>query len=179
MESVITKEENTICENVLIETSLYDISSSFSPKQETFKAENEVNFDKETSFEPIIDYKKYITESFKSRGFISSEKWDKTFNISSKIISYDKQIVVCECLIDKENNIFESRTFPRNLFDHIDDFSKSPYVLLTIKSKIGSTRIDVIRGEGIVNKEAFKLKDNWDRIDSDRFNKPLDKPIEL
>ena len=113
------------------------------------------------------------------KGFIANEHWEKTLNISSRIASFNNDYVLCECLIDKENKIFEQRSFPRYLFNHIENIKSNPYVLLSIQSKTGSTRIDVIKGNNLVDKKAFELKDEWENLDGKSFNQPLDKPIQL
>ncbi len=121
----------------------------------------------------------YIAELFKNKGFIANEHWEKTININSRIAKYDNDYVICECLIDKENQVFEQRSFPRYLFDHIENLNLKPYVLLSIQSKIGSIRINVLKGDNLVDKKAFELKDEWDNLDGKDFNQPIDKPIQL
>jgi len=121
----------------------------------------------------------YIAELFKMKGFIGNEHWERTININSRITRFNNDYVLCECLIDKEKKIFEQRSFPRYLFNHIENIKSNPYVLLSIQSKTGSTRIDVIKGANLVDKKAFELKDEWDKLDGKGFNQPLDKPIQL
>ncbi len=122
----------------------------------------------------------YISaELFKMKGFISNEHWEKTININSKITRFNNDYVLCECLIDKERKIFEQRSFPRYLFNHIENIKSNPYVILSIQSKTGSTRINVIKGANIVDIKAFELNEEWEKLDGKDFNQPLDKPIQL
>ncbi|MFH0756353.1 MAG: hypothetical protein V2B15_03600 [Bacteroidota bacterium] len=121
----------------------------------------------------------YMEELIKTRGFINNEGWEKTININSRILHRGDKKVICECLIDKENKRFERMSFPSNIFSHLDKSIKNPYVMLSISSKPGSTRIDVLKGDGLVDIEAFKLKDKWEKLEGDNFNQPHDKPIEL
>jgi len=143
--------------------------SSTKEKQEDLKKANDVSTGENS----------IIVELIKMKGFIGNEHWEKTLNISSRIANFNNDYVVCECLIDKEKKIFEQRSFPRYLFNHIENIKSNPYVLLSIQSKTGSTRIDVIKGNNLVDKKAFELKDEWDNLDGKGFNQPLDKPIQL
>lgn len=124
-------------------------------------------------------YLKFMKELFSNRTFVTNENWDKTINVDSKIIYKDDNVVVCDCLVDKERNVFEKMSFPTNIFKHIVNISKSPYVILSIKSKTGSTRIDVVKGAELVDKKAFELREEWEKLDESDFNQPLDKPIKL
>jgi hypothetical protein len=154
---------------------------SSQPKEEHTSQKFEKNDDikKSTKINSEESYKLFIDELFKIRGFIANENWEKTINIDSKIIRKDKNFVICECLVDKTNNLFEKMSFPAHLFSHIDNYKTNPFVILSIKSKIGSTRIDVIKGEGSVDKKAFELNEEWEKLDGKDFNQPLNQPIKL
>jgi len=120
-----------------------------------------------------------ITEIFKLKGFIVNEYWEKTININSRITKYNEDYIICECLVDKENRIFEQRSFPRYLFNHIENLKSNPYVVLSIQSKVGSTRINVLKGANIVDKKAFEIESEWEKLEGQDFNQPLEKPIQL
>src|ERR1035437_5215664 len=119
--------------------------------------------EKQEDLKSITDFSarenSYFKELFKMKGFIGNEHWEKTLNISSRIASFNNDYGICACLIDNEKKIFRQRSFPRYLFNHIENIKSKPYVLLSIQSKTGSTRIDVIKGNNLVNKKAFELKD--------------------
>jgi hypothetical protein len=153
----------------------------FTPKEEEIEDTEGKETDIKSSTKVTTDdsFKNFIDELFKTRIFIANENWEKTINVSSKIIQRDKNSVICECLIDKANLIFEKMSFPAHIFSHIDNYKTNPFVMLSIKSKVGSTRIDVIKGEGLVDKKAFELNEEWEKLDGEDFNQPLDKPLEL
>jgi len=123
--------------------------------------------------------KSEILESiFTTKGsHLINETWEKTLNIQSRVMQLNKEFVTCECLIDKEQSIFENRVFPAYLFGHIKNLSVGSYALLSIKSKPGSTRIDVYDGAQLVEKKYFELKADWG--DATDFNIPLTWPLKL
>ncbi len=159
--------------------SIIDFEPYVSAQEKDVNNEIGENLDLKNRTEFITDESSYISELFKMKGFIGNEHWEKTININSRISCFNNDYVICECLIDKENKIFEQRSFPRYLFNHIDNIKTKPYVLLSIQSKTGSTRIDVIKGTNLVDKQAFEFKDEWDALDAKNFNQSLDKPIQL
>lgn len=44
------------------------------------------------------------------------ENWKLVDDISSKVIDFDREVVVLECLIDREQNFYEEREFQASLF---------------------------------------------------------------
>jgi len=179
MEEVKIIKENFNC----VETTEIDYPQKpfiFVEKEE-FIQKDDKNANLKNSTNIIFDnnYKTFINELFKTKGFIAQENWEKTINVNSKIIQSNSDYIICECLIDREKRIFEKRSFPKHLFEHIENIKKKPFVVLSIKTKIGSTRIDVIKGEHLVDKKAFELNEEWEKIEGKDFNQPLDKPIEL
>jgi hypothetical protein len=121
----------------------------------------------------------YIQQLFSNRGFVLNENWKNTKNIESRILKADQNLVTCECVIDKENKIFETRVFPRELFGHIKKVTFGTLVMVVVKSKIGSSRIDIINGENMINKSTFDLVDDWESLKSSGLDNPLDAPIKL
>jgi hypothetical protein len=178
MEDVITeimdyKKPKTFSKDNPLE--IYVLSS----REDIIPDQKKENIKNNTDFTSDEYNSNFINELFKTRGFIANEFWSTTINVNSKIIKTDNDFVICECLIDKENKIFEKRSFPRYLFNHIENVKTNPYVILSIKSKIGSTRIDVLNGSNLVDKNAFDLNDEWNKLEGYDFNQPLDKPISL
>lgn len=107
------------------------------------------------------------------RDFIMNESWDKTLNISSRIMHITKDSVSCECVIDRENKVFQTRQFPRELFEHIEPLESQRLVIIKIRSKIGSSRIDIYNGENLVDASLFEIKDNWDSLKDSDLHTPL------
>ena len=134
------------------------------------------DIDKKSSKEDISVDSSFIAnkQDFFRRGFISGETWDKTLNIQSRVLSSTKESVTCECLIDKENKTFQIRSFPIQLFEHIKPLTSKKTVLIKIKTKIGSSRIDVYEGKHLVDNNLFELKDNWDLLKNSNLNSPLE-----
>jgi hypothetical protein len=110
---------------------------------------------------------------FKNQGFFSSEVWTKTFNLHARISKVAKTKVTCECVVDRENKLFEIRTFPNLLFDHLQNKEINHPVIVSIKTKPGSTRIDIRDGKNIVDLSIFDLNDGWKEL----YNSGLDKPL--
>jgi hypothetical protein len=127
-----------------------------------------------------FNYEDILAPIFESRKFLINEHWDDpSINIPSRIIEIDQKTVVCECLIDEEKNIFETRKFPRLLFNNLKELKKHSYALISIKSKVGSMRIDVYEGKNLVDKRRFNLSDEWNQIDFSDLNNSLEGPIKL
>lgn len=121
-----------------------------------------------------IYQKEKISElTFKNRGFISTEKWSKSINLHSRIIQITKHQVTCECVLDKENLIFETRTFSRELFEHLRNIKEKHPILISIRTKAGSSRIDIYEGKGVVNEKLFEINEGWEEL----ANSGLDKAI--
>lgn len=118
-------------------------------------------------------FSEQISENdFRTKRFITSERWSKTINLWAKIIKYDKHQVTCECLIDKENMVFETRTFSSELFRHLPIKSENT-VVITIRTKAGSSRIDVHSGKGVVNNRFFEIEEGWNNLKDTDLGKPI------
>lgn len=96
-------------------------------------------------------------DGWEKKGFLLNERWDNIFNIQSRVIQISKNEIVCECIIDPETNHFEKRIFDRILFDNLPNLEVGTFVLLSIQTKKGSSRIDIYKGDGIVDKSKFNL----------------------
>lgn len=110
---------------------------------------------------------------FKNRGFISAENWTKSVNLQAQVILINKNQITCECLIDKENRKFETRVFSKELFLHLSNLNIKSFVLITIRTKPGSSRIDIFDGKHMVSEQIFKVQNSWNLLK----NSGLDKPI--
>lgn len=123
----------------------------------------------------------YISqENWKSSGFLSAEQWNEPINIQSQVIKIDKKTVTCNCAIDLSQNIFQTRIFPTLLFEHIEKIKPGDVVLVVIKEKKGSSRIDIIDGKyGVVDTSIFEKKNRWEKLKNSGFNKSIEGGIEL
>jgi len=117
------------------------------------------------------------TEVLEHKNVILNEHWSSIVNIQAKILHFTNSIVTCECLIDSESVIFENRDFPVILFKHLN-LNELPYVLISIKSNIGSLKIDVYNGIEFVNKTLFEDDSEntkaWEEITKSQFIKPFE-----
>lgn len=111
------------------------------------------------------------------KNLIFNESWDNIYNIHSRVIQITNSIS-CDCLIDKDERQFEIRNFPSSLFKHISNLNIGSFVIISIKTKIGTIKIDVYDGNKIVDKNIFKFSEQWEQDFSD-FNEQLKAPIKL
>ena len=149
---------------------LTDFLKDFFSDIEVESSKEEVKSEKSIISEPEFTIS---SEEFSKRGFISGESWDKTINIHSRILQTTKEFVTCECIIDKENKIFQTRTFPAFLFSHIKPLRSKKLILIKIRSKAGSSRVDIYDGQKLVDPMLFDIKDNWDLLNESNLDTPL------
>jgi hypothetical protein len=107
------------------------------------------------------------------RGGLFYEKWSKTVSIPAKILNINKEFFTCECVVDRQNFIFESRVFPTKLIAHIDDIERNNLILIKVKEKPGSTRIDIYDGRGTVDSEIFSVEEELNELDNLDLGKPF------
>ena len=117
-----------------------------------------------------------------SKDLILNENYTSNSNICSQVIELDSNFVTCDCLVDKEQMVFETRTFPRILFDNIDTLVSGSYILLSIKSKPGTIKFDVYKGESFFDiklfKKASKAEEIWNNLEKVDFDDPFDFQME-
>ena len=123
-----------------------------------------INFSLKELNSTIEDSGKFFGEIFGKRDVILKEKWDVSENVQGKVILVNNSDVFVDCLVDIESKTFQHRAFPINLFKHIDGLAPDKMVVVKTRMKAGAIRIDVYSGVGIVNKEHFKQKANWDSL---------------
>ncbi|MFH4963886.1 hypothetical protein V8G69_02700 [Gaetbulibacter sp. M235] len=105
------------------------------------------------------DSDNFINNIFSGRDFISSETWASNEIIKSRIISSDDDYVYLDCILDIETMHFEQRQFHKSLFSNFKTLQTGGLVLIKLKSKPGSFRVDVYPGEGLVNPELFDFNE--------------------
>ncbi len=116
-----------------------------------------------------------LNQIFINRGFVANEQWVDLIKIPSRVIQIENNQVICECSIDLDDDLFETRGFPIELFSNIPKLGINSPIFIKICSKPGSSRIDVLDGRGIVDMDIFELKEGWDKLK----DSGLDKPFEL
>lgn len=131
-----------------------------------FNEQNDFSFKKlferkgseERSLETTISASSLI-----SKGFITNEIWDKVIRIDGKISVISTEYVICDCLIDPETRVFQSRKFDSLLFKNLKKIKKDKLVQIKIMTKPGATRIDVYDGEGLIDEKTFNVKEVWQK----------------
>jgi len=145
----VEKEDNATS------TLIVDISAKESVKFE---------FSSKESSTSIEDSGKLFRDIFGQRDVLLKEKWDVSENVQGKVVSVNESDVYVDCLVDIESKTFQHRTFPINLFKHINGLSQDKMVIIKTRMKVGAIRVDVYNGEGIVNDKLFKQKDSWNSL---------------
>jgi len=83
--------------------------------------------------------------------------WKNVENVSARLINSYNDIVVLECLIDKENGVYEEREFRKSIFEGYDIYIGSLY-LLRIFERNNELRIE------IHNDPELTLKDDFPKL---------------
>ncbi len=149
------------------------ITKNLSKNADQEQAQSSISID--YSFINTLNEVNLTLEKFHREGFLSGEKWDKIYNIGARVIDILDKSVHCECIIDKENQFFQKRSFPLILFENISNMSVGKLILIKIKNKSGSIRIDIYDGENIVDKSAFDLNDRWALLENSGLDIPFDE----
>lgn len=110
------------------------------------------------------DDDQYLNRHFYEGTFLKPEDWGPSISLDARIFHIDKETVGCDCLLDPEEMTFEKRIFPRQLFDHLFEPEIGRLVVIKIRTKNGSMRIDIMDGRGIVAPEKFELEEIWESL---------------
>ena len=87
-----------------------------------------------------------------------SETWDNQIMLHARVYAIDQQVVSCDCIVDEESRLMERRSFPGTLFDNLSNLVEGSLVIVDIKQKAGSMRIDIKNGKGIVDAQKFEIE---------------------
>lgn len=80
--------------------------------------------------------------------------WKLVQNIPSQILSWDDEEILLECLIDRENHIYQERSFRRSVFEGYT-FSETKKFLIQVYERPGEMKLEVLGKEGLVSEEDF------------------------
>tara|TARA_R110000868_G_scaffold720_4_gene5238 strand:- start:1873 stop:2439 length:567 start_codon:yes stop_codon:yes gene_type:complete len=152
----ILSEYNSFESEISLDDELVTLESS--------ENDSNISFSKEKLSNSFEDSRTYLDNLLIGRDFISNETWEKINTIQGRIASFNNIKVFVDCLIDKENKIFEHREFARFFFEHLDELSEKKPIIIKTKINPGSSRIDIYPGEGIVNLELFEINDKWEQL---------------
>lgn len=101
-----------------------------------------------------------------NQGFenVQFQTWKMVANISSKVLHSDDNVVGLECLLDKEEKVFEEREFSRKLFK---GFSVEPGSLFKVclYERQNEERIEIKSGaNGLVQSDEFPKTDFYSKF---------------
>lgn len=118
-----------------------------------------------------------MSSFLENKGFIGREYWRPSINIGGKVVDITADHVFVECILDKTNKIFQIRKFNSLLFENIKNFNVGKLILIRIRAKAGSQRIDVIDANGMnmVKESDFEYIGEWEGIDNSLSEELVDK----
>lgn len=123
----------------------------------------------------IEDSGSFIKNFYRGKDVILNENWTQTETIQGKVIHFNEQEIFVDCLVDRENKIFQHRIFSKLLFENIVNLSANKPVIIKTRLKPGAVRVDVYSGDGIVNLELFELNENWDNLKNSGLDDKLNE----
>lgn len=156
----------------------YDpLDDSGVPDSKKFKIQKEfiqdilnVKIKKESLFK-LSDEKPFSevsTEPFSDRVIIHS--WKNVENISARLVnSYDNSVIL-ECLINKENGIYEEREFKASLFEDYEIKQGNLFYLRVFERK-NEVRLEIHNDPGLTRIEDFPKMDFLGRYHKSRLYK--------
>ena len=86
------------------------------------------------------------------------EGWKNIANISARLIDFFDKVVVLECLIDKDQSIYEEREFTATIFEDFE-LAIGKIFLLRFFSRRKEIKMEVHDEPGLVSKDDFPEKD--------------------
>ncbi len=104
---------------------------------------------------------------FKGHEIVSFTQWKNFENVSARLVSYFDEEVVLECLIDRENSVFEERAFRSSLFEGFK-LEVGEFFYLRFFERQNEERIE-IHGGDLVRKEDFAKTNFRDLISKSKL----------
>lgn len=132
-------------------------SETFNPK----KSSNQIGLD--------LVAEKSFSEIFRFSEGTYIEPWRLTENVSARVIEQYDDVIVLECLIDKEAGIYEESEFKRSLFDGYSIEIGKLFKLSTYERK-NEIRLQVKGNPGLVAETDFPQVDFEKKYGRDFFN---------
>ncbi len=93
-----------------------------------------------------------------------TEHWDDQIMLHARVYDVGEQAISCDCIVDEETQLMEKRTFPRLIFANVPNLKEASLVIVDIKQKAGSIRINIKNGKGIVDPQKFELESLIDSL---------------
>lgn len=122
----------------------------------------------------ILDDQESLFEKTFQKSTFLNEKWDERLFIDGQVNKVTDNIILVNCLVDEENQIFKEKVFPKQLTNHIQDLNEKTFLRVKISFKSGSMRYDIYDAEGFnIDKEIFEADNLWDSLEDFEFDEPL------
>lgn len=104
---------------------------------------------------------------------VSLLSWQRVANISSKILYFDDDVVQIECLVDKENKLYEQKEFNRDFFVGLD-LSIGYQFKLCFYKRNNQQMVEVMYDSQLVASDDFSSADFLDDVDDLITNRIID-----
>jgi hypothetical protein len=111
-----------------------------------------------TSSSELLEWSSFDISKYSLHEGVTFPTWKIVANISSKLLYFDELIVCLECLIDKEQKIYEEREFQKSLFDGFQ-LDKGALFKICIYERKNQQMIEVKEGEKLVSSDDFPIID--------------------
>jgi hypothetical protein len=126
------------------------------------KSVNDIDFFKETRIDPA---KKVYTDIG-----VFYNRWKDVGGNSARVVEVYDEVVVLECLIDKEFSIYEEREFDKGLFAGFELFEGKPFFIRYFE-RPNEQRVQVIDDERLIAPDDFPPPAIKDIISKSRISK--------
>ncbi|WP_157976172.1 hypothetical protein [Lewinella sp. IMCC34191] len=187
-DSIIVKDsgKRMVAEDHLYTYDLTSISFSEQLRSADFVTKGFNSKNLPESVNQLIDHNEIFTSDVKrgllplnQHGYQVFEKWTVKLNFDAIVKDITRSTVTCRLLINAEDHAYEDRVFPSELFSAVNNLDIDSPIVIKIKSRPGSTRIDVFDGSGIVSLEQFAVVDNLEDLKGSNIDQPLNHEISL
>jgi len=132
-------------------------------------------FDLNKGHDSVRSAERSSIELLKSRGFLLNEKWDKVFTIDAVVSDFDSVSFLVDCVLDREKGILGEKVFERKLLPKDLRIKIGLQLQIKVFEKSGSTRIDFLNGEGVIELDFFEKQERIDQIDELDLLDPADE----
>lgn len=82
------------------------------------------------------------------------QNWKNIFNLSARVLDFDYDVVLLECLIDKESRLYEEREFKRSIFKGYD-IEKGSLFKVCYYERDNQCMIEIKNTTGLVADDDF------------------------
>ena len=114
------------------------------------------------SLKDVTKIKSETFDSYASQNFDTHipflNVWKNTENVSARLIEFYDDIVVLECLVDKENWIYEEREFPASLFEEFS-LQIGKLFLLRVLNRPSQSKIEIHDNPNLTSQSDFPKLD--------------------